>query len=125
MSDFWEPPGAAVNAVVFSWRSWFDFPAEAKWEFKNSGLVLCFGVVGGFDRGIILHHPTDKDVPLSDLAFLYDVACKPIRRMGSMSMLYPLRGDSRREGSTDEPSAPDVDVDTSDATVKEPEKETK
>ncbi|CAH2216760.1 jg15267, partial [Pararge aegeria aegeria] len=33
--------------------------------------------------------------------------------------------DSRREGSTDEPSAPDVDVDTSDATVKEPEKETK
>nr|XP_034837598.1 uncharacterized protein LOC117993840 [Maniola hyperantus]XP_034837599.1 uncharacterized protein LOC117993840 [Maniola hyperantus] len=34
------------------------------------------------------------------------------------------RGDSRREGSTDEPSAPDVDVDTSDATAKEPEKET-
>ncbi|XP_069363375.1 rho guanine nucleotide exchange factor 11 [Maniola hyperantus] len=35
-----------------------------------------------------------------------------------------FQGDSRREGSTDEPSAPDVDVDTSDATAKEPEKET-
>ncbi|XP_052742710.1 LOW QUALITY PROTEIN: rho guanine nucleotide exchange factor 11 [Bicyclus anynana] len=35
-----------------------------------------------------------------------------------------FQGDSRREGSTDEPSAPDVDVDTSDTTVKEPEKET-
>ncbi|KAG6458054.1 hypothetical protein O3G_MSEX010643 [Manduca sexta] len=33
------------------------------------------------------------------------------------------RGDSRREGSTDEPTAPDADVDTSDANTKEPDKD--
>ncbi|XP_022828707.1 uncharacterized protein LOC111358056 [Spodoptera litura] len=33
------------------------------------------------------------------------------------------RGESRREGSTDEPTAPDGDVDTSDANTKEPDKD--
>uniref|UniRef100_A0A2A4JUQ0 Uncharacterized protein n=1 Tax=Heliothis virescens TaxID=7102 RepID=A0A2A4JUQ0_HELVI len=33
------------------------------------------------------------------------------------------RGESRREGSTDEPTAPDADVDTSDANTKEPDKD--
>ncbi|KAJ8708182.1 hypothetical protein PYW08_010548 [Mythimna loreyi] len=32
-------------------------------------------------------------------------------------------GESRREGSTDEPTAPDADVDTSDANTKEPDKD--
>ncbi|KAF9794540.1 hypothetical protein SFRURICE_006150 [Spodoptera frugiperda] len=32
-------------------------------------------------------------------------------------------GESRREGSTDEPTAPDGDVDTSDANTKEPDKD--
>lgn len=34
-------------------------------------------------------------------------------------------GESRREGSTDEPTAPDADVDTSDANTKEPDKDNK
>lgn len=37
--------------------------------------------------------------------------------------LFP--GESRREGSTDEPTAPDADVDTSDANTKEPDKDNK
>ncbi|XP_075987667.1 rho guanine nucleotide exchange factor 2 isoform X2 [Anticarsia gemmatalis] len=37
----------------------------------------------------------------------------------------PVIGESRREGSTDEPTAPDGDVDTSDANTKEPDKDNK
>ncbi|XP_050555964.1 rho guanine nucleotide exchange factor 12 isoform X3 [Spodoptera frugiperda] len=37
--------------------------------------------------------------------------------------LTPIIGESRREGSTDEPTAPDGDVDTSDANTKEPDKD--
>lgn len=39
--------------------------------------------------------------------------------------LTPVIGESRREGSTDEPTAPDADVDASDTNTKEPDKDNK
>nr|XP_037875661.1 uncharacterized protein LOC101742925 isoform X3 [Bombyx mori] len=40
------------------------------------------------------------------------------------AILAPAQGESRREGSTDEPSAPEVDVDSNDVNSKDADKET-
>ncbi|XP_028036735.1 rho guanine nucleotide exchange factor 11 isoform X3 [Bombyx mandarina] len=40
------------------------------------------------------------------------------------AIIAPAQGESRREGSTDEPSAPEVDVDSNDVNSKEADKET-
>ncbi|KAH9632431.1 hypothetical protein HF086_010824 [Spodoptera exigua] len=57
------------------------------------------------------------------LAYTLKLTLRVFNNSNSVKDGYFHQGESRREGSTDEPTAPDGDVDTSDANTKEPDKD--